>query len=76
MTRVMLLTQADCVYCEHAKQVLARVAAEHPLAVEEIRTPRDATSPSGTACCSPPASWSTASRSATAGCRRRSYAGS
>jgi glutaredoxin len=35
-TRVTLLTQPDCSLCEHAKQVLARVAAEHPLQVTEI----------------------------------------
>jgi len=33
---ITLLTQADCALCEHAKQVLARVAAEHPLSVTEI----------------------------------------
>jgi glutaredoxin len=36
MTRVTLLTQADCTYCDHAKDVLARVSSEHPLTVEEI----------------------------------------
>jgi glutaredoxin len=36
MTEVTLLTQADCALCEHAKQVLARVAADHPLTVDEI----------------------------------------
>ena len=35
-TSVTLLSQADCSLCEHAKQVLARVAAEHPLQVIEI----------------------------------------
>jgi len=35
-TQVTLLTQSDCSLCEHAKQVLARVAAEHPLQVIEI----------------------------------------
>ena len=34
--QVTLLTQSDCALCEHAKQVLARVAAEHPLQVIEI----------------------------------------
>lgn len=33
---VTLLTQADCSLCDHAKQVLARVAADHPLKVTEI----------------------------------------
>lgn len=36
MTRVTLLTQGDCELCEHAKRVLARVAADHPLQVEEV----------------------------------------
>ena len=41
-TVVTLLTQPDCALCEHAKQVLARVGADHPLRVEEIdlHTPR------------------------------------
>ncbi|MGH3680738.1 MAG: glutaredoxin family protein [Natronosporangium sp.] len=37
MTRITLLTNVDCHLCEHAKTVLARVAADHPLQVEEIR---------------------------------------
>jgi len=37
MTRVTLLTQSDCAYCERAKDVLARVGAEHRLTVEELR---------------------------------------
>lgn len=36
MTRVTLLTSSECHLCEHAKTVLARVAADHPLHVEEI----------------------------------------
>jgi hypothetical protein len=36
MTEITLLTQEDCGLCEHAKQVLARVAVDHPLRVEEI----------------------------------------
>jgi glutaredoxin len=36
MTAITLLTQADCGYCEHAKAVLARVGADHPLKVTEI----------------------------------------
>jgi hypothetical protein len=36
VTRVTLLTQDDCAMCEHAKQVLARVGADHPLEVREI----------------------------------------
>ena len=35
-TTVTLLTKPDCVLCEHAKNVLARVGADHPLHVEEI----------------------------------------
>ncbi|SBW28740.1 hypothetical protein FDG2_5935 [Candidatus Protofrankia californiensis] len=34
--QIILLTQADCALCDHAKRVLVRVAADHPLAVEEI----------------------------------------
>jgi glutaredoxin len=36
MTEITLLTQEDCGYCEHAKQVLARVGEDHPLEVTEI----------------------------------------
>jgi glutaredoxin len=36
MTAITLLTQADCALCEHAKQVLTRVGADHPLEVTEI----------------------------------------
>ncbi len=36
MTAVTLLTQADCALCEHAKKVLARVGADHPIQVTEI----------------------------------------
>ncbi|MGH3716869.1 MAG: glutaredoxin family protein [Micromonosporaceae bacterium] len=36
MTTVTLLTQPDCHLCEHAKTVLARVSADHPLRVEEM----------------------------------------
>lgn len=36
MRRVTLLTKADCDVCEHAKDVLARVAADTPIAVETI----------------------------------------
>lgn len=36
MTTVTLLTQPDCHLCDHAKTVLARIAADHPLWVEEI----------------------------------------
>ena len=40
--QVTLLTQTDCHLCEHAKQVLARVAADHPLEVDEIDLATDA----------------------------------
>ena len=36
MTAITLLTQEDCGYCEHAKQVLATVGADHPITVTEI----------------------------------------
>lgn len=42
-TAVTLLTQADCALCEHAKEILDRVAADHPLAVTEV----DLTGPTG-----------------------------
>lgn len=35
-TRVTLLTQDACSLCDHAKEVLARVRADHPLELEEI----------------------------------------
>lgn len=35
-TAVTLLTQADCALCDHAKEVLDKVAADHPLAVTEV----------------------------------------
>jgi thiol-disulfide isomerase/thioredoxin len=38
---VLLLTQAHCSLCDHAKQVLERLAAEYPLAVsvQELASP-------------------------------------
>lgn len=36
MTTITLLTQDACGYCSHAKEVLARVARDHPIHVEEI----------------------------------------
>jgi hypothetical protein len=36
VTAVTLLTQDDCALCQHAKGVLARVGADHPLEVTEI----------------------------------------
>ena len=43
-SRVLLLTQDDCAYCDQAKDVLRRVAADTPLDVEELglTTPRGA----------------------------------
>lgn len=35
-TRVTLLTQSDCAMCGQAKDVLARVGADHPLEIVEI----------------------------------------
>lgn len=31
-----MLTQTDCVFCDHAKAVLARVGQEYSLAVNEV----------------------------------------
>lgn len=36
MRQVTLLTQPNCTLCHHAKQVLARVARDVPLEVEEL----------------------------------------
>jgi glutaredoxin len=36
VTTVTLLTQDACTLCDHAKAVLARVAADHPLEIQEI----------------------------------------
>lgn len=39
MTRpvpITLLTRADCHFCEHAKQVLNRIAQDYPVRVTEI----------------------------------------
>lgn len=36
MIEITLLTQPDCALCDHAKQVLARLAADHPIAVTEM----------------------------------------
>ena len=35
-TTVTLVTRVDCSLCERARAVLARVAADHPLVVEEL----------------------------------------
>lgn len=43
MTRITLLTKADCELCEHAKEVLGRLAPELTLEVETL----DVTSPRG-----------------------------
>ncbi|MBC9725001.1 glutaredoxin family protein [Streptomyces sp. TRM68367] len=34
--RITVLTQADCALCEHAKTVLAKAGADHPLDITEI----------------------------------------
>jgi glutaredoxin len=34
--RITLLTQDDCGFCDHAKQVLDRIGTQYPLRVEEI----------------------------------------
>lgn len=36
--RVTLLVQHECDLCDHARQVLHRVAADHPLEITEIAT--------------------------------------
>lgn len=36
MTEILLLTQHDCGFCDQAKDVLARVGADHPITVTEI----------------------------------------
>lgn len=36
MTQITLLTQSNCTLCQHAKQVLDRVARDIPLTVEEL----------------------------------------
>ena len=41
MTRITLLTQPDCVLCEHAKQVLAVVGRDLPLTVTEVELSSD-----------------------------------
>jgi glutaredoxin len=33
---ITLLTQSSCRFCDHAKQILERVAGEYPLRVTEI----------------------------------------
>jgi glutaredoxin len=42
VTTVTLLTQPDCAMCEQAKQVLARVGADHRLHVDEVSLASDA----------------------------------
>ena len=34
--RITLLSQDDCGFCEHAKQVVARVGVRYPLQVNEV----------------------------------------
>ncbi len=40
-TRVTLLTQTGCAYCDHAKDVLARVDKDFPLEVTEVSLDSD-----------------------------------
>lgn len=39
--RITLLTQEDCRLCDQAKEVLARVADDHQLEIEEISVTSD-----------------------------------
>lgn len=41
MSRITLLTQPDCGLCEHAKQVVARIASDIPLTLEEVELGSD-----------------------------------
>lgn len=36
MTAITLLTQANCALCDHAKEVLSRVARDFPLSVSQV----------------------------------------
>lgn len=36
MTTITILTQSSCASCEQAKDVISRVALEHPLQIQEI----------------------------------------
>jgi glutaredoxin len=36
LVEITLLTQRDCGFCDHAKQVLGRVGEDYPLRVTEI----------------------------------------
>lgn len=36
MTEITIVTTDDCAFCEQAKEVLARLAADAPLAVREV----------------------------------------
>ena len=36
MTEITIVTTEDCAFCEHAKQLLVRVAADAPLVVREV----------------------------------------
>ncbi len=42
---IVLLTQANCAFCDQAKEILARLAAEYPLRVTTL----DVNSPEGQA---------------------------
>jgi glutaredoxin len=37
MTRITLLTQDDCTFCDHAKDVLDRVGGHYAIELDEIR---------------------------------------
>jgi hypothetical protein len=56
LMEVLLLTQEHCSLCEHAKQVLDRLAADYPLqvTVQELASPRPARWPSAAGSCSHP----------------------
>lgn len=68
--RITLLSQDDCGFCEHAKQVLTRVGVRYPSQVTEISLD----SQEGEAIATPagvlfaPACWLTAGPSRSGGC--------
>lgn len=36
MLEITLLTQPSCSYCDHAKEILTRLASQYPLRINEI----------------------------------------
>lgn len=36
MIAITLLTQSSCIYCDQAKEILSRLAADYPLNVREV----------------------------------------